>query len=362
MLVNETRLLAQIAGVLGQPQERERLESEAAHLRLLAEECWDDSAVLYRYRDRISHRCQAGKSLGSRRGAGNLTLNRSFQRSVRLLVRIDQKGESTRHPEIILHGQDGEASRFERLERVDFQWGMCLAVATTSQLYTRLDEIEISGVEKHDRVSLQIMDFSGEDVTLFLPLLAKIPDPQRARALIGQTLLEIERFGRPFGIPTCASPSPIRAARQKEPDLEMNSVCQAVHLPWNALIAEGFLAYGMREEAAQLIARLMAAVIQNLKQRHAFFRAYHGETGAGMGERNSVQGLAPLGLFLETLGVVIHSPRHVTLAGKNPFPWPVTVKYRGLTVTRQAEQSVIVFPDGRTITLNDPTEAVVSAE
>jgi hypothetical protein len=103
-------------------------------------------------------------------------------------------------------------------------------------------------------------------------------------------------------------------------------------------------------------------VIQNLKKQHAFFRAYHCETGAGIGERNPVQGLAPLGLFLEVLGVKLQSPRQVTLSGKNPFPWPVTVKYRGLTVTRQAEQTVVVFPDGQTTTLNDPTEAVVSAD
>ena len=142
----------------------------------------------------------------------------------------------------------------------------------------------------------------------------------------------------------------------------MDSACQAVHLPWNALIGEGLLAYGLREEAARLTARLMTAVIQNLKKRHAFFRAYHSETGAGIGERNPVQGLAPLGLFLQVLGVEIQSPRRVTLTGKNPFPWPVTVKYRGLMVTRQADQSVIVFPDGQTLTLNDPTEAVVSVE
>ena len=144
--------------------------------------------------------------------------------------------------------------------------------------------------------------------------------------------------------------------------MAIDSACQAVHLPWNALIGEGLLAYGLREEAAQVVTRLMAAVIQNLKTQHAFFHAYNCETGAGIGERNPLQGLAPVGLFLETLGVEIQSPRRLTLAGKNPFPWPVTVKYRGLTVTRQAEQSVIVFPDGQTITLNDPTEAVVSAD
>ena len=118
----------------------------------------------------------------------------------------------------------------------------------------------------------------------------------------------------------------------------------------------------MRNEAAQLTAHLMAAVIESLKKRRAFSQSYHSETGTGFGERNAVQGLAPLGLFLESLGLQILSPTRIRLSGKNPFPWPVTVKYRGLTVTRQSEQTVVVFPGEQTLTLNDPTNAVVSAD
>jgi len=58
--------------------------------------------------------------------------------------------------------------------------------------------------------------------------------------------------------------------------------------------------------------------------------------------------------------VRIESPDRVSLSGKNPFPWPVTVKYRGLTVTRNAEQTLVVFPNEQTLTLDDPTDAVVS--
>jgi len=360
MLCHEIHSQARIAEVLGQPQECEQLELRSAELRLLTEQCWDASAVLYHNRDRTSHSSPAGKIIAKQSGAGKLTPHQSFRQSVRLLVRINYKGEATGRPEIVLRGQDGEAPRSERLERMDFQWGMRLAVATSRQLYTRLDEVEISGMEKRDRVSVQVMDFSNEDITLFIPLWAGVPNLPRARALISRALLASERFWRPFGFPACTSATP--AARQNRPDLPMDPACQAVHLPWNALIGKGLLAYGLREEAAQVTARLMTAVIQNLKKQHAFFRAYHSETGAGIGERNPVQGLAPLGLFLEALGVEIQSSRRVTLAGKNPFPWPVTVKYRGLTVTRQADQSVIVFPDGQTLTLNDPTEAVVSAD
>jgi hypothetical protein len=360
MLYREILSQACIADALGQPDERRRLELKSGELRLLTEACWDASAVLYHYRDRATHRSPAGKTLGRQRGAGRLALGQSFPQPVRLLVRINLKGEATRHPEITLHGQDGDTTRSERLERLDFQWGPGLAVATSRQLYSRLDEIEISGLEERDQASVQIVDFSGEDISLFMPMWAGIPTLQRAQGIVNRTLLVTDRFGSPFGLPTC--PSGVSTTRQNTADRAMDSTCQAVHLPWNALVGEGLLAYGLQEAAARLTARLMAAVIQNLKKQHAFYRAYHAETGLGIGERNPLHGLAPLGLFLETLGVGIQSPRRLTLTGKNPFPWPVTVKYRGLTVTRQAEQTVVVFPDGQTLTLHDPTEAVVSED
>jgi len=250
-------------------------------------------------------------------------------------------------------------SVIETLGRVDFQWCAGSAVATSRHVFTRLDELEVSGVEKRDQVSVQIMDLSGEDISLFLPLWAGVPAPERAAALANQTVFAPDRFGRLFGISACVPAA--STASQAGPDPLVASACQAVHLPWNALVGEGLLAYGLRTEAAQLVIRLMAAVIQNLKQQHAFFRAYHAETGAGLGERNAIQGLAPLGLFMQVLGVTIQSPERLILSGKNPFPWPVTVKYRGLVVTRQAERTVVVFPDGQTTTLDDPTDAVISA-
>jgi hypothetical protein len=359
MLYRELLSLAHMAAALGQPHERERLESSAAQMRLLTEACFDDSAVLYHNRDRLTHRSPAGKNLGRQPGLGELALALAFPEPVRLLVRIKLIGEATRRPEISLHGQEGASPRSECLERMDFQWGPGLAVATSNQVYTRLEQVEISGLEPRDQVSIQIMDFSSEDISLFLPLWAGIPARPRAQSIIGRTLLAADRFWKPFGLSTC--PSGLSRTRPTAADRSVDSTCQAVHLPWNSLAGQGLLAYGLQTEAARLTARLMSAVIQNLKKQHAFYRAYHAETGVGLGERNSLHGLAPLGLFLETLGVVIHSPTRLTLSGKNPFPWPVTVKYRGLTVTRQAEQTVIVFPDGQTLTLDDPTEAVVSA-
>jgi hypothetical protein len=351
LLCREAHALAHIAEALNQSENRSKWDSESGRLRLLTEECWDADAMFYHLRDRDTHRSPARKSLGTRRGAGTLTPGQNFRQPVRLLIRLELKGETTTRPEVSLRGQNGEAPQTERLDRKDFQWGAGLAVATTRMVYTSLAEIEVTGLDKRDRVSVFVMDLSAEDVTLFLPLWAGIPDSRRLLNMVNQTLLAAGRFGRPFGVPVCAA----------SPNRESAPFCQSINLPWNVLIGEGLLGYGLRAEAAQLTTRLMAAVIQNLKQQHAFARAYHAESGAGIGERNPVQGLAPLGLFLGALGVRIESPKKVVLSGKNPFPWPVTVKYRGLTITRHADQTVVVFPDGQTVTLDDPTEAVVSA-
>ncbi len=244
-------------------------------------------------------------------------------------------------------------------------------------VYTRLTRIEVSGISDRDQVFISVMDFSAEDVSLFLPLWAGIPNQRRAHNLVDRVLFAPDRFGRNYGIPVCEGTSvPARGKATAVPLLVesqsnqlSNPACKGVQLMWNTLIGEGMLNYGLRNEAAVLTNRLMAAVINNLKKEHAFAFSYHSETGTGMGERNPVQGLAPLGLFLSTLGVRIEIPSclpgsvrglKVELTGKNPFPWPVTVKYRGLSVTRGADQSVIVFPDGQTVTLNDPTDASIS--
>ncbi|MCC7130869.1 MAG: hypothetical protein IT297_10780, partial [Anaerolineae bacterium] len=86
------------------------------------------------------------------------------------------------------------------------------------------------------------------------------------------------------------------------------------------------------------------------------------ETGQPAGEFNSLSGLAPLGLFLETLGVRLISSKKVGLTGFNPFPWLVTVKYRGITILRQKDKTIVIFPDSQTVTVTDPEPRIVSLE
>jgi hypothetical protein len=223
-------------------------------------------------------------------------------------------------------------------------------VYTTQNVFPQLAKVSIRGLGDEDTVMISTLDFTTEDHTLFTPLWAGIPDEGRAEIMIGRALLDAARFNRPFGIPAC----PLLT----QP--EAQGISQAVHLPWNLFICEGLLAYGYRLEAARLVAHMMNGIIQNLKQNRAFYARYHAEKGVGLGERNALTGLVPTDLFLRVLGVEIVSATRVNLEGSNPFPWDVTIQYRGLKVIRGQARTQVIFANGKSVTVTDTQPLVVS--
>jgi hypothetical protein len=103
----------------------------------------------------------------------------------------------------------------------------------------------------------------------------------------------------------------------------------------------------------------MTGIIQNLKRNRAFFSRYHAEKGIGIGERNALSGLAPVGLFMQVLGVDIISATKVKLEGDNPFPWDVTIQYKGLKVIRGTNKTEVIFANGKSVMVTGTEPTVV---
>jgi hypothetical protein len=56
---------------------------------------------------------------------------------------------------------------------------------------------------------------------------------------------------------------------------------------------------------------------------------------------------------MRAVGIRLISPRRVFLDGRNPFPWPVTVRWKGLTVTKRIDSTTVIFPSGREVRVTD---------
>lgn len=345
-LYNECQHLERIARLLEQPARLPELEETRLSLRAAVESTWDSRAGTYRARDRDTHTSPRGEELGSRQGPGELTPGRRFRQPVRVLVHFQTSGDAPRRPTVRVYGScESDEPEVEEAPPERCRWYLGQGTLTSECVFRYVDRVEVSDIEPEDQVTVYSLNLRQQDHSLLLPLWAGIPHEKRARSLVEKTITNPEKYWHSYGIPA----SPYTFGDEPGP-----TAAGGVHLPWNLLVGEGLLRYGYRDEATALVTRLMDAISLTLKRDAAFRRYYDPAIGYGAGERNALAGLAPLGLFLDVLGVRIISPTRVWLAGFNPFPWPVTVKYRGLTVLRQMEKTTVIFPDGQSIVSHDP--------
>ncbi|KAA3644991.1 MAG: hypothetical protein DWQ07_16450 [Chloroflexi bacterium] len=344
LLHNECQRLMQIADVLQRPEPVTGLEALADNLRSAVDTSWNARTHSYHYWDRETHASQIGKSLGKRKGSGEIAINKKFDEPVRLLMRVESQSESTIQVRAFVHGTrpDGK-SIVQRTRRGEFQWYLGRSVATSEQVYAEVERIQFDGVGPQDKVTVRTVDYRNKDITLLTPLWAGIPDAELADKVIQHNLRNQKSYWQPFGLAATASP----------PKAEDASIAGAVWLPWNVIVAQGLLRYGKQAEAAQLFERLMDGIIQNLKRESAFRANLGAVDGKALGERNALQGLPPLSLFLEVLGIRIISPWRVMVRGLNPFPWPVRLGYRGLIVECNIGETVLTFPDGQSLVVDD---------
>jgi hypothetical protein len=349
MLYNEAACLIKMAEQLEQHDSLTLLHEQAATLRKSVESTWQPRTGLYHYRERGTNAGLEGKVLARQQGTGALTPKLKFEGPIRLLIEVQTQNPAVKRPEVHLH-QFASKPADEVIIGGDYQWRNGGSIYTTKTVFSKLAKVIVRDLAPEDVVTIKTLDFTTEDLTLFTPLWAGIPDDQHAQIMIGRALLDAARFYRPYGVPAC----PLLT----QPEAE--SVSQAVHLPWNLLICEGLLRYGFRSDAARIFVHNMTAVIQNLKQNRAFFARYHAERGTGIGERNALSGLAPVGLFMKILGVEIVSATCVKLAGENPFPWEVTIHYKGLKVIRGQDKTEVVFANGKSVTVKETDPTVVS--
>lgn len=351
MLYREAQSIGNIANKLGKPEEETGvIYAQAEKIKESIEASWNPNQSFYSYRDRETGLVSTGKVIAKKKGDGNLRPKFESESGVRLLIEIKTKNPAARRPEVeISEYFTRTKGEIEMILGHQFQWRTGGLVATSQKIYNRIGRVNIQGLDEKDQVIVRTIDTTGEDITLALPMWAQIPDKQKAHALIGRNIMTADRFDRPFGLPSLPA----------SPDPEADAVSMSVHFPWNQLIGEGLLAHGFRAEATRLTAHMMNAVIQNLKQNRAFYQRYHAESGAGIGERNALQGFAPVGLFMQTLGVTILSSTRVKLEGRNLYPWPVTIKYKGLTIVRSMEQTTVTFINGESVIIKEEEPCIV---
>lgn len=349
-LVRETKALAAMAQLLGHEAEGAELLERSTQLEAGMARAWSDRLSCYLPLDRDLHISPAGTVLGSGHGEFTLALARQFDPPVRVLTRVNGP-QDEKHPiQVFIHGKGRtHRKRVERITQRKFQWFDGLGTATTERPYTYIDRIEIKGLSDQFEIQVMTPDFTRRDQTGLLPLWAGVPGRERAEQMVRTATQAASPFWRQFGIP---------AAPADDPAYESNRIA-AIWMFWNQLIGQGLVDYGYLDQAADLVGRLMQACISGLQTDHATREAYLADQPAGIGERGHISGLPPLGLMLHTLGVRLINPSKVALRGRNPFPWPVTLRWRGLQIAWKDDHASVQFVDGGEVRVSGEAVQIV---
>ncbi|WP_322807339.1 MGH1-like glycoside hydrolase domain-containing protein [Thermanaerothrix sp.] len=310
------------------------LQARLAALHQEVEAAWDGEAAVYRYRDAQTHLWPAGEVLLAFEREGDYRLERALTPPRRLMVILERAEGGTLPLTLILRG----AGPSETLEVViparQILWRGEHGVAVTAELFTRLDGVIVQGLPAGVRGQVVSGDYRAEDLSLLMPLWAGIPSPQRAAQMVERAL--VPRYLRRYGFSL--------GPRDEEDDHS-----QTLSPLWNTFLGEGLLHYGYRDLAADLVGRLLEGIAAAWAHSGDFWAAYDAESGHGVGERHAAHGLAPLGLFLRTLGLFAISPHQVILSPDNPFRRPITVQYQGITVQFLQEYALVTFPGHATL-------------
>lgn len=348
-LYRECRLLHDIAKILddsdGESFFMEKAEAFFSHVHSF----WSNKLHAFSDRDKDTHSGFPTSLISDFFGSGMLPINKKFKPPTRLLFHFYTQNDLPQAPDIFIHGVSGSGrKRVEHITPDKIKWYPRRGLLTGDQIYKSIEFIEVQNFESSNQIILYSIGYEALTHNVITPLWAHAIDLKTADDFIHSTITNRSQFWSDYGMQSIAA--------QSEPDSSNNMV----HINKNSMLIEGLIEYGFRDLAAELMNNLMKGITKSLITDFSFRRFYNPYTGNGVGERNALPGLAPINQFLQIVGIKIISPDIFILEGYNPFPWPVTVKYRGLTILKQKDRTRVVFPNGQTYNTNETKKQVIS--
>ena len=343
-LISEADALRQLAELTGESETAEFAAEQSHLLEAHLEEFWDGGR--YAYRDRDSHLTSGGLDLVYR-GAGDQVheIKQELEKPARVMVRV--VGGVSQRPRITmrLEGKDLEgADLLVEASVDDFLWQNRQGVFTTQQPLAQVERIAIKGLSRVYKVYARTLDSSRLDINALLPLWSGRLSPERATALADLALDE-SRFLQPNGLTMVSA-----GDRNYDPSNARGG--GGIWIYWLTLVCEGLLKAGYRQEATDIVKRLLDALARVLEREGRLAQFYHADEAKGFGEDHHLGGIVPLKLLADVIGIRIIAEDKVWLGGEFTWDHPITVEQHGVTVTRSAEESRVEFPSGHRVALD----------
>ncbi|MFO7943831.1 MAG: hypothetical protein R6U51_05985 [Anaerolineales bacterium] len=343
LLIAEIDNLLEICDRIQEKEAVQVLQNRKQALTDFVHRSWSAEQAQYQRWDRTSHHFPVGEELQKGQGPGLMILKKKLAHASRLVLHFQSPHPLSPKTKIFLHGEGEDQKHWvENIPIHQIYWNHNRGKATSKHIYTYLEYVVAYNLAEDVKISVETANFQTDDILLLLPLWSKTALPEQAQALIQRKIGSEEAFWGSYGLRSGIKP--------KNPTL----------LPsWNSMIGDGLLAYGAQTLAAELFQNFMKLIIKNMTNSKSFYGAYDSKSGKGIGQPYRITGAVPIGFFLKVLGVDIHNNHEVFIRWGNPYPWPVKLEYRGLTVIHEKEETILEFAGGQKTVIEDQNQTLV---
>ncbi|MFN2298140.1 MAG: hypothetical protein ACK2UB_04775 [Anaerolineales bacterium] len=292
----------------------------------------------YRTVDRETHASPSGRQLWAGRPGDAIKTPIQIEEASRLLVRCMGGAETRPLIRIRLKGTDARGAECEEaFASGDFSWLRGEGIGFSRTVWTRVESIRAEGPPKGMTFHLEIPGLAREDLSHFLPLWSRSVPRGKAGRLFSRLMA-----GTAFD-----SPSGLRFVPEGD-EAAGKDASGGVWMFWNMLMGEAAIRYGREDLALEWIEKWIRTLAESLRTDGSFRMVYDPLRPGGSGPRNALQGAFPPGLFLAALGVHPVAADRVWAGGHSIFPFPVTVRYKGMILEREGDSLRVKFPSGRT--------------
>lgn len=326
MLFKECQALRKISQWLNVAEDENWLTKTSDLLSGALNSCWEDDQSTFTYHDTDSGLAYSPEKIHEFSREGVFKLVRNFKVPRRLNLSIPDQAGSTGVIRVKLMGWNGQEDRQEELQlRTRFS-GQAGIQIVSSQLFTRLESIEITGMKPKTRLTLGLAGNNSEDISLLLPLWSGALLQERQSALIGNTLLP--RYLTASGLATF----PLDRVPEQE---------NAISPFWNLMIVEGLLMANRRDLAAQVIDALMHAQMDQWQNNGYVSSNFGIKDHRSLGELDSLAGLPAIWPYLRAAGIEKILDKEIIVSGLNEHLPPFTVKYKGTSLMMNSDLTLI---------------------
>ena len=295
-------------------------------------ENWLNHDALHGFRNAVTHRSLPGSLLYEGPLTATVQLDLSLAQPSPICGQISAESFPQKPISLQTMGKDAAGGEItETIPRDKIHWLPGLYFIQSNAIFSKINSLTISPDNQAYNLRLFTPDYASTNLMQLLTLM-----PQEEETDLNSVLeanLGFHPQGLGYGIPENLS-------------TELAAVDETVNLAWNALLIEHLIKNNHKVLAGQLFTRLVSPIKNSLKNIHSANERYHAKTGKGRGNLNHVYGLLPLELILDIAGIRVSSAEKVAVLGDNGLPWPITIRYQGLEITRDGKNTQIVFADG----------------